>query len=133
MRKAVEVGAPNLFMSVAVVFDRTRTELRTRAGHVMGAASEKPPRDEELIRDLGRDIDKYYGTENTVADLQLLWNVSSSLSHGERWHSLLTSHARGAEVARTLTTRSLDAVCSAINVTSLRTVWLAATPPERNR
>jgi hypothetical protein len=133
MRKAVEVGAPNLFESVAVMFDRTGTELRTTAGKVMGAVSEKPPRDEKLIRELGGDINKYYGTGHATADLQLLWNVSSSLSHGERWHSLLTGPGRGAEVARTLTTRSLDVVCSAINVTGLRIASLAATPPERNR
>ncbi len=133
MRKAVQAGAPDLFMSVAAVFDRTRNELQNRAGQVDDAALKKPPRDEQLIRDLGRDMDKCYGTTDAGADLQLLWNVSSSLSHGERWHSLLTSHARGVEVAQTLTARSLDAVCSAINVTGLRVTWMAASPPERDR
>lgn len=133
MRKAVDVGAPDIFESVALVFDRKRTELRTAAGDVLTAASTKPPRDEELIRGLGRDVDRYHGTEDALTDLQLLWNVSSALSHGERWHSLLTGRRREAEVARTLTTRSLDAVCSGINVTGLRIVLLAAAPPERDR
>lgn len=133
MRKAIEVGAPKVFERVAVNLDRKRNALRTDVRDVLTAALSKPPRDEELIRELAGDVDRYYGTVDAPTDMQLLWNVSSSLSHGERWHSLLTGRRVEAEVAHTLTTRTLDAVCSGINVTSLRMVVLSATPPEPGR
>lgn len=60
--------------------------------------------------------------------MQILWNASSSLAHGERWFSLLAGGRRRAGVANILTTRSLDVVCSGINTTALRLVWHAATP-----
>jgi hypothetical protein len=129
MLKAVGVGASSLFQSIADVFEGNRTKLQA-AGSNLAAASKKPPSDERLIRDLGLDVDRYYGVDGTTADLQLLWNIASSLSHGERWHSLLTGRNRGNEAAQILTTRSIDAVCSAINVTSLRILWLASSPPK---
>ena len=90
----------------------------------------RPPRDEEMISELGDDIDDYYGTRSGRSELQLLWNAASSLAHGERWYTSLVSRAERKQVAEVLTARSTDAVCSAINVTHLRMICLAFRPPE---
>jgi len=91
--------------------------------------AKRPPSDENLISELGGDIDGYYGSRSGPSDLQLLWNAASSLAHGERWYSSLTGGAGRKVVAEVLTVRSTDAVCSAINVTHLRMLWLAVPRP----
>jgi hypothetical protein len=77
-----------------------------------------------------RNRHRYYGSNDAASDLQLLWNASSSLAHGERWYAVLTSRPDRAEVAKILTARSFDGVCSGVNVTGLRLSWLAASPAD---
>jgi hypothetical protein len=128
MRKAVEQGAPAAFGTVASSFERsiaaTLASLRVRSVD----AEKKPPRDESLILNLGSEIDRYYGTNDASSDLQLLWNASSCLDHGERHHSVLTSRPSRAEVAKILTVRSFDGMCNGVNVTGLRLMGLAVSP-----
>ncbi len=124
MNKAVERGAHEAFSGVAEFFERARDAVRSAAGR-MPEIEQRPPRDEELITELGRDIDRYYGGNVGRSDLQLLWNAASSLSHGERWYTWLADAGQREELAKRMTSRSIDAVCSAINVTHLRVVSLA--------
>ncbi len=124
MRKAVRVGAPAAFGAVGAAFDRSRSTLLAAVRSLAVDAEEPPPRDEALIHELGEAVDEHYGSADAVPDVQLLWNASSSLAHGERWYSTLTSGSRRAQVAQTLTTRSFDVVCSGINVVSLRLLTL---------
>lgn len=86
----------------------------------------RPPRDESMIADVGSMIDRYYGINTVTSDVQLLWNMSNSLAHGEGWYPTLTAGPRRVPVAEILTTRSFDAVCGGLNVTGLRTLTLAA-------
>jgi hypothetical protein len=130
MRKALERGAPNAFGSAASSFERSSAAILASLQERSDDAEMKPPRDESLILNLGSEINRYYGTVDAVSDLQLLWNASSSLAHGERWYSVLTSRPRRAEIASILTVRSFDGVCSGINVTGLRLAELAASPAD---
>jgi len=130
MRKALEQGAPNAFGFAADSFERSGAATLASLHERSVEAERKPPRDESLIRNLGSEIDRYYGTNDAASDLQLLWNASSSLAHGERWYSVLTSRPHRAEVAEMLTARSLDGVCSGVNVTGLRLQWLAVAPAD---
>jgi hypothetical protein len=130
MRKALEQGAPNAFDIAARTFERSGASTLASLQERSFEAEKKPPRDESLILDLGSEIDRYYGTNDAASDLQLLWNASSSLAHGEHWYSALTSRPSRAEVAKILTERSFDGVCSGINVTGLRLLWLAAAPAD---
>jgi hypothetical protein len=125
MRKAVEKGAPAAFEIARSAFDRVRREVLSVVDGIADRNKKSPPRDEPMIVCLGKDIDNYYGTDNATSDVQLLWNSASSLAHAERWYSTLTKGPR-AEVADMLTMRSLDVVCSGINVTALRVTALAA-------
>jgi len=83
-----------------------------------------------MIRELGDDVDTYYGTDDTSSDVQLLWNASSSLAHGETWFTQLSVGRQPRRLGGILTSRSFDAVCSGINTTSLRVVSLAMNPTE---
>jgi hypothetical protein len=123
MHEAVVQGAPLAFKSVSEALTRT-------ANLISAGAPSRPVRplgDQALIRELATDVDCYYGSSDAATDMQLLWNASSSLAHGERWFSVLAG-GRRAQIAETLTTRSLDAVCSSINVTSLRLLSHALAP-----
>jgi hypothetical protein len=91
MRKALEQGAPNAFESVARSFEQSRTATLASLQERSVEAEKKPPPDGSLILNLGSEIDRYYGTNDAASDLQLLWNTSGSLAHGERWYSVLTS------------------------------------------
>jgi hypothetical protein len=82
-----------------------------------------------LIRELGGDVNSYYGSNDASSDMQLLWKVSSSLAHGETWFSLLSGGLQRKPFAKILAAQSLDIVCSGINTTSLRILLLATTPP----
>jgi hypothetical protein len=125
MRKALEQGAPNAFGNVARSFERSSAAILASLQERSVEAEKKPPRDESLILNLGSEIDRYYGTKDAVSDLQLLWNASSSLAHGECWYSVLTSRPHRAEIATILTMPSFDGVCSGVNVTGLRLMELA--------
>ena len=125
MRKAVEQGAPDVFGAVGATFERSRVAVLS-AGQGLTDADKPPPRDESMIVDLGIKINRYYGTSHATSDVQLLWNTSSSLAHGERWYSTLTTTPNRAKVAEILTTRSFDVVCSGLHVTALRILTLSA-------
>jgi hypothetical protein len=127
MREAVSQGAIPEFEQVASKFEKSRNKLAA----LVPLAPVDPSGDQTMIRELGADVDRYYGTEDASSDMQLLWNVSSSLAHGEKWFSLLSGGLQRRPFATILTTRSLDIVCSAINTTSLRIVELVAAPPAR--
>jgi hypothetical protein len=85
-----------------------------------------------MIRELGRNVDTYYGTGETSSDVQLLWNASSSLAHGETWFGQLSGGRRPSRLSGILTSRSFDAICSGISTVSLRVMWPATAPTEPN-
>ncbi|MGC4804997.1 hypothetical protein [Micromonospora sp. DT233] len=126
MGKAVEQGAPDVFGAVGRAFERSRDVVLSAVRDLTPEVHRRPPRDESMIADLGSAVDSYYGTNSAMSDVQLLWNTSSSLAHGERWYSTLTAGPRRAPVADILTDRSFDVVCSGLNVTGLRILTLAA-------
>jgi len=116
MRDAVSQGAIAEFGHLALKYESNADALES-SGSV---PSIKPPADQAMIRELGRDVDLYYGSDDTQSDMQLLWNASSSLAHGETWFNQLTGGLRRQRLGDVLTSRSFDCVCSGINVTSLR-------------
>lgn len=121
MRNAVSQGAIPAFGDLADKYETNAIALESTAP----IASARPPGDEVIIRELGQDVDLYYATDDTLADVQLLWNASSSLAHGETWFNQLSGGLQPRRLGGILTSRSFDAVCSAINVTSLRITQLA--------
>lgn len=126
MRKAVEQGAIAGFSDVATGFDRSAAELVTR----VPVPEVKQPSDERLIQELGDDVDDYYGTKDAKSHLQLLWNASSCLAHGETWFPFLSGGLqRRRRFGEILTSQSFDVMCSAFNTTALRIVSLASSPP----
>lgn len=127
MRKFVETGANEQFGAVAAAFERGREEVLRDLHGLSSDVGARPPRDETLIRELGQEIDRYYGSADSTADVQLLWSASSSLAHSERWYAALSRGERAA-VAEIVTSRSLDVLCSAVNVTWQRVLYLTATP-----
>jgi hypothetical protein len=107
-------------------------------GRRLGVTPARPPGDERLIDGLADEIDKYYGTrgrESGRRDARLLWNVSSNLVHGERWFRDLMTTGAVAETQRRqltelITQRSLDVVCSGLNVLWQRALFLATAPTD---
>ena len=126
MWAAVDQGAVSAFESVGTAFEGSASLVESNAPQRPVA----PLGDQALIRELASDVDEYCGTTSAAADMQILWNVASSLAHGERWFSLLAGGVGRARLADILTARSLDVVCSGINTTSLRLLWHAVSPPE---
>lgn len=124
MREAVSQGAIPEFEQVATRFDQSSRDLAS----LVPLAPVDPPSDQTLIRELGSDVNSYYGSDGASPDLQLVWNVSSSLAHGEAWYSLLSGGLQRKPFAETFTAQSFDIVCSGINTTSVRILQLAATP-----
>jgi hypothetical protein len=124
MRLAVAQGAMPEFGNLADKFDQNARQL------VGGVPIDpvRPPGDERMIQDLGQDVDSYYGTSDTASDMQLLWNASSSLAHGETWFSQISGGGGRKRLRDALTSRSFDSVCSGINTTSLRMTWHATHP-----
>jgi hypothetical protein len=109
MRYAAKQGAPNAFEKVGDSFGRSTQLLLDHSA----VAPRTVSRDESLILDLGADVDRYYATDHARSDVQILWNASSRLSHGERWFSALADGQRRTRVAEALTVRSFDVTCSA--------------------
>ena len=134
MSAAAELGRMPELLNVAEAFEEARQALETEVRR-LGVALESPPGDGKLIDGLGGEIDNYYGTDGRDSgrrDARLLWNASSSLVHGERWFRDLTSgreaEAQRSEFAELITQRSLDVVCSGLNILWRRTLFLAAAP-----
>jgi hypothetical protein len=108
------------------------------SGKKRGIDIPRLPGDGRLIEAVSVEIGTHYGTdgaESAGLDARLLWNVSSGLAHGERWFRDMTTSRVGTtaqrlQIVETLTNRSLDVVCSALNVAFLRCLYLASTPPE---
>lgn len=125
MRDAVSQGATPEFGDLANNFDRDSKRLRNTAS----VSPIKLPGDQDMIRALGSDVDMYYGTDDASSDVQLLWNASSSLAHGETWFGQLSGGRRPRMLGGILTSRSFDAVCSGINTTSQRLTDLATRAP----
>jgi hypothetical protein len=134
MQKAAELGEMPVALEVAERFAEARQSLEAEADR-LGVAPERTPSDQRLIDNLGDQIDDYYGTHRPAIgrrDARLLWNASSSLAHGERWFRDLTSGremaAQRRELAELITHRSLDVVCSGLNLLGRRTLFLATAP-----
>lgn len=121
MKEAVSQGAILEFGDLADKYESNARALESSAS----IRAVRPPRDQTIIRQLGQDVDRYYGSEDTPSDMQLLWNASSSLAHGETWFNQLSGGPHRRRLRDVLTTRSFDSVCSGINVTSLRICQLA--------
>jgi hypothetical protein len=136
MAAAASLGDLPAFGRVSERFDAARAELQL-SGDRHGVNVPRLPGDGRLIDAVGVEIDAYYGThgpDSARLDARLLWNVSSGLAHGERWFRDMTSSRVGTteqreQIVETLTNRSLDVVCSALNVSFLRCIFLASTPP----
>jgi len=105
------------FQAIGEAFEKAQISITAELARV-GLTPERPPGDTRLIESLGDSIDHYYGSGGTARqDALMLWNASSSLSHGERWFSQLYPH-----LASVLTDRSLDVVCSGFNLVNLHTL-----------
>lgn len=125
LRKAVANGAPPPFNAVADAYERSSEVISAAVRFSSMQPKDRLPGDEVMILELGSEIDRYYGTRSATSDVQLLWRASSSLAHGERWYVTLTTGKRRAQVAEVITVRSLDVVCSGLNVTALGVLSLA--------
>jgi len=136
MAAAASLGHLPAFGRISERFTSGHSQLH-RAGDKRGVNIPRLPGDGRLIDAVGIEIDSYYGThgpESARLDTRLLWNVSSGLAHGERWFRDMTTSRVGTtaqreQVVETLTNRSLDVVCSALNVSFLRCLALASSPP----
>ena len=124
MRAAVLQGAIPEFGDLADNFDRNSQGLARGAP----VAPIRPLGDEAIIRELGQDVDTHYGSTDAASDMQLLWNASSSLAHGETWFSQISGGDNRKRLREVLTSRSFDSVCSGIDTTSLRITWHATHP-----
>jgi hypothetical protein len=136
MAAAASLGDLPAFGRVSERFAAAQVQLH-QVSDKQGLNIPRLPRDGQLIDAVGIEIDAYYGThgaESARLDARLLWNVSSGLAHGERWFRDMTTSRVGTsgqreQIVETLTNRSLDVVCSALNVSFLRCLALASTPP----
>jgi hypothetical protein len=107
---AIDIGS-GVFASVAKKFSDAADEVRDSAAGA-GIVPLRCPGDRELVTLLGDAVSQYYGTGGQDRlDANLLWNASSSISHGERWFTDL-----GQPVAKIVTARSLEVVCSGVNL-----------------
>ncbi|MFJ5962046.1 hypothetical protein [Pseudarthrobacter oxydans] len=105
------------FQAIGEFFERAQTSMESELARVNFTPA-RPPADGTLVENLGAAIDIYYGSAGSARqDALILWNASSSLSHGERWFSQLYTH-----LARAFTERSLDVVCSGFNLVHLHTL-----------
>jgi len=109
------------FQQISTVFEDAHTSITSELERVHFTPA-RPPADGSLVQALGGAIDVYYGSGGTAQqDALMLWNASSSLSHGERWFSQLYK-----PLAKTFTERSLDVVCSGFNLAHLDTLQALA-------
>lgn len=105
------------YPAIGQAFEQARTSIESELERV-NLSAEPSPRDTVLVENLGAAIDIYYGTTGTARqDAMVLWNASSSLSHGERWFSQMYAH-----LAKAFTERSIDVVCSGFNLVRLHTL-----------
>lgn len=105
------------FDAIAQAFQRAQTEVESELERVQFSAK-PPPADTVLVENLGAAIDVYYGSAGSARqDALILWNASSSLSHGERWFSQMYAH-----LAQAFTERSIDVVSSGFNLVHLHTL-----------
>lgn len=124
MRQAVTQGGIPEFGDVADKYERNLIDL----AEAVPIAPLKPPGDQTMIRELGGDVNDYYGSGEASSHMQLLWNASSSLAHGETWFQMLSGGLQRRQLAEIFTAQSFNTVCSGINTTSLRICWHATHP-----
>jgi hypothetical protein len=111
MQAASEAATDRGFSGVAGRFEQARTQIEEELRQV-GISPVRPPSETQLVIHLGATVDDYYGEAGrSKQDALVLWSASSSLSHGERWFADL-----GETIAKTVTDRSLDVVCSGLNL-----------------
>lgn len=128
MKNAVKQGAPEVFVGVGNAFEDTCRTIISDIDDLTAQPNGRMPKDQDLVLELGSDIEQYYVDTSARSDVQILWNTASSLSHGERWYVGMTKGSR-LEVANILTRRAFDVICNGLNVTSLRAMMLASRPP----
>ncbi len=117
MHNASKTHSGEGFQMIGGAFERAQTNITAELAR-RSMTPERPPWDGVLVESLGDAIDVYYGSGGTARqDALMLWNASSSLSHGERWFSQLYPH-----LATAFTERSLDVVCSGFNLVNLHTL-----------
>lgn len=134
--QAISQAAPDPgFSAVATRFEQARERIQEELQRA-GIAPVELPTETKLVNGLGAAVDDYYGIAGeSKRDALILWGASSSLSHGERWFADL-----GKPMAKLVTNRSLDIVCSGLNLlwqssltglaTGVRFPWFPDAPPD---
>lgn len=111
MRAASEAATDPGFSGVAGRFEQARIKIQEDLERA-GISPIRPPSETQLAINLGKAVDDYYGDAGrSKQDATVLWRASSGLSHGERWFADL-----GKPTAKIVTHRSLDVVCSGLNL-----------------
>jgi hypothetical protein len=121
MRNASRAHPNEGFQGIGQAFERAQVNIRSELERV-NLTPAQPPTDGTLVEALGGEVDVYYGSGGTARqDALILWNASSSLSHGESWFNHLYR-----PLAKVFTERSLDLVCSGFNLVQLHTLQALA-------
>jgi hypothetical protein len=111
MQAASEAAIDPGFSGVAGRFEQARRQIEVELERA-GISQVRLPSETQLVILFGETVDHYYGdVGQSKQDALILWSASSSLSHGERWFADL-----GQPIAKTVTDRSLDVVCSGLNL-----------------
>jgi hypothetical protein len=111
LKAAGEASHEPGLLKVADRFEEARRKIEEELQRA-GISPVRSPTETQLVNHLGEKVDDYYGEDGrSKQDALVLWSASSSLSHGERWFSDL-----GKSMAETVTRRSLDVVCSGLNL-----------------
>ncbi|WP_043805716.1 hypothetical protein [Paenarthrobacter aurescens] len=111
MQAASEAATDPGFSGVAGRLEQARRKIEEELQRA-GISPIRPPSETQLVIHLGNKVDDYYGgAGRSKQDALVLWSASSSLSHGERWFAEL-----GKPIAKIVTDRSLDVVCSGLNL-----------------
>lgn len=111
LQAASEAASDPGFSGVAQRFEQARRNIEEELLRA-GIRPVRPPSETQLVTHLGDKVDEYYGDPgSSKQDAIVLWRASSSLSHGERWFADL-----GRPLAEIVTVRSLDVVCSGLNL-----------------
>lgn len=118
MHRANQAASNKGFSAVAGVFEKAEIKIADDV-QMAGLTPIVPPNETAMTIFLGDAIDEYYGYVGTAKqDALVLWHASSSLSHGERWFADL-----GKSMAQIVTERSLDVVCSGLNLLWLKLLF----------